>query len=118
MPAQGPPARPDRRPPLSPAVVVSISASQMSQEDAVTQLIDRPASQSGHPFPSSRKVYVEGSRSDLRVPMREITLTPTSGRFGEEENAPVRVYDTSGPYTDPELDTDVTRGLPALRQAW
>ncbi|HZT08127.1 MAG TPA: phosphomethylpyrimidine synthase ThiC [Chloroflexota bacterium] len=69
-------------------------------------------------FPASRKVYVSGSRPDIRVPMREVTLDPTTGRYGDEPNAPVRVYDTSGPYTDPEVETDVRRGLPALRRSW
>jgi phosphomethylpyrimidine synthase len=69
-------------------------------------------------FPGSNKVYVEGSRSDLRVPMREIELTPTSGRFGHAENAPVRVYDTSGPYTDPEYHVNLEEGLPKVRSAW
>jgi len=50
--------------------------------------------------------------------MREITLSPASGRVGEESNAPVRVYDTSGPYTDPDYHADVRKGLPALRRAW
>ncbi len=50
--------------------------------------------------------------------MREIALTPTSGRFGDEENAPVRVYDTSGPYTDPDVPTDIQQGLPPLRRRW
>lgn len=69
-------------------------------------------------FPGSKKVYVTGSRPDLRVPMREIGLTPTNTSFGQEENAPVRVYDTSGPYTDPEYTVDLTKGLPALRRPW
>ncbi len=69
-------------------------------------------------FPASRKVYVRGSRPDIRVPWREIQLTPTSGRFGDEENPPLRVYDTSGPYTDPEAEIDVRRGLPPLRRSW
>ncbi len=50
--------------------------------------------------------------------MREIQLSPTTGSFGEEDNAPVRVYDTSGPYTDPTYKVDITKGLPALRSAW
>jgi len=58
----------------------------------------------------SRKVYVPGSRPDMRVPMREIAL---SGG-----NPPVRLYDTSGPYTDPDADLDLKRGLPPLRLAW
>ncbi|RMG56121.1 MAG: phosphomethylpyrimidine synthase ThiC [Acidobacteria bacterium] len=69
-------------------------------------------------FPASRKVYVQGSRPDIRVPLREIQLTPTSGRFGDEENPPLRVYDTSGPYTDPEVEIDLRRGLPPLRRPW
>src|SRR5947209_9203054 len=72
----------------------------------------------GHPFPASRKVYLTGSRPDVRVPMREITLTPTSGRLGAEENPPVRVYDTSGPYTDLTVVTDVSQGLPPVRRNW
>ena len=69
-------------------------------------------------FEGSKKVYVEGSRPDILVPMREIALSPTTGSFGEEENAPVRVYDTSGPYTDPAYKVDITKGLPALRSEW
>ncbi len=69
-------------------------------------------------FPGSKKVYVTGSRPDIKVPMREIELSPTTGTFGEEENPPVRVYDTSGPYTDPEYTVDITKGLPAIRSSW
>ncbi len=69
-------------------------------------------------FPGSKKVYVTGSRPDIKVPMREIELSPTTGTFGEEENPPVRVYDTSGPYTDPDYSVDITKGLPALRSSW
>ncbi|MGD2351006.1 phosphomethylpyrimidine synthase ThiC [Bacillus subtilis] len=69
-------------------------------------------------FSGSKKVYVEGSSSDIRVPMREIALSPTTGSFGEEENAPVRVYDTSGPYTDPEVTINIQEGLKPLRQKW
>jgi phosphomethylpyrimidine synthase len=69
-------------------------------------------------FPASQKVYLTGTRPDVKVPVREITLTPTSGRFGEEENSPIRVYDTSGPYTDPAATTDIHRGLRPLRRHW
>ncbi|MCM2582626.1 phosphomethylpyrimidine synthase ThiC [Bacillus stercoris] len=69
-------------------------------------------------FSGSKKVYVEGSSSDIQVPMREIILSPTTGSFGEEENAPVRVYDTSGPYTDPEVTINIQEGLKPLRQKW
>ncbi|WP_167408001.1 phosphomethylpyrimidine synthase ThiC [Bacillus subtilis] len=69
-------------------------------------------------FSGSKKVYVEGSSSDIQVSMREIALSPTTGSFGEEENAPVRVYDTSGPYTDPEVTINIQEGLKPLRQKW
>lgn len=69
-------------------------------------------------FSGSKKVYVEGSRPDIRVPMREIALSPTNGTFGEEENLPVRVYDSSGPYTDSQYSVDITKGLPNIRQKW
>lgn len=69
-------------------------------------------------FPGSKKVYVTGSRPDIRVPMRKIELSPTTGSFGEEENPSVHVYDTSGPYTDPDYVADITKGLPALRNSW
>ena len=58
------------------------------------------------PFPASTKTYLPGPRPDIRVPMREIALSPTNGRFGPEPNAPLRVYDTSGIYTDPEANPD------------
>ena len=75
---------------------------------------------SGHRlFPASRRVYVLGSRSDIRVPMREINLTPTHLPNGTEvPNEPVRVYDTSGPWGDPDYTREATQGLPALRDAW
>ncbi|MBY0011545.1 phosphomethylpyrimidine synthase ThiC [Paenibacillus typhae] len=69
-------------------------------------------------FPGSKKVYVEGTRPEIRVPMREIELSSTSSTFGEEENLPVRVYDTSGPYTDPNYTVDITKGIPAVRSTW
>ncbi|MCW8195769.1 phosphomethylpyrimidine synthase ThiC [Proteobacteria bacterium 005FR1] len=70
------------------------------------------------PFPKSRKIYVKGQQHDIRVPMREIELHPTPTDFGGETNPPVRVYDTSGPYTDPEANIDLRRGLPDVRSAW
>lgn len=69
-------------------------------------------------FTGSKKVYVKGSRTDIKVPVREIELSPTAGTFGEEVNEPVRVYDTSGPYTDPQYTADLKKGLPALRSRW
>ena len=69
-------------------------------------------------FPMSRKVYVGGSRPDIRVPFREISLSDTPSAFGAEKNPPVVVYDTSGPYTDPNVNIDIRDGLPALRAKW
>ena len=70
------------------------------------------------PFYNSQKIYVEGSRPDIRVPMREISQEPTAASFGEEENPPIPVYDTSGPFTDPAQQIDLLRGMPDLRSAW
>ncbi|HKJ83172.1 MAG TPA: phosphomethylpyrimidine synthase ThiC, partial [Mariprofundaceae bacterium] len=70
------------------------------------------------PFPNSRKIYIEGSRPDIRVPMREVHLSATQTASGNEENPPVLVYDTSGPYTDPQAEIDLRKGLPELRTAW
>ncbi|TMO08322.1 phosphomethylpyrimidine synthase ThiC [Pseudoalteromonas sp. S327] len=77
----------------------------------------------GQPFPSSKKVYVEGSQSGVRVGMREITLSDTFIGGDEqnpvyEPNDPLRVYDTSGPYTDPNFELDVRKGLPKFREQW
>ncbi|KTD99283.1 MULTISPECIES: phosphomethylpyrimidine synthase ThiC [unclassified Pseudoalteromonas] len=77
----------------------------------------------GQPFPNSQKVYVEGSQSGVRVGMREITLSDTFiGGTDEnpvyEPNEPLRVYDTSGPYTDPNFELDVRKGLPKFREQW
>ena len=69
-------------------------------------------------FPGSRKIYIEGSRPDIRVPMREIALDDTQTNNGIEKNSPLLVYDTSGPYTDPEATIDIREGLKPIRQAW
>ncbi|XQF89491.1 phosphomethylpyrimidine synthase ThiC [Pseudoalteromonas espejiana] len=77
----------------------------------------------GQPFPSSHKVYVQGSQPGVSVGMREITLSDTFiGGTDEnpvyESNDPLRVYDTSGPYTDPDFELDVRKGLPKFREQW
>ena len=69
-------------------------------------------------FPASEKVYKEGSSPSVRVPFRQITLNPTTGRFGQEENSPMSIYDTSGPYSDNGATLDLAQGLPALRRDW
>ena len=70
------------------------------------------------PFPNSRKIYVEGSRPDLRVPMREILQGNAGKACGGERNPPVCVYDTSGPYTEGSAVIDIRVGLPPLRERW
>src|SRR5712692_700184 len=67
----------------------------------------------------SRKVYVQGSTPEMRIPMREVTLSPTRTPTGQmEANPPLRLYDTSGPYTDPTFTPDLHQGLPAQRLGW
>ncbi len=70
------------------------------------------------PFAASKKIYVQGSRPDLRVPMREVALTPTRINDGGEENPPIYIYDTSGPYTDPAAQIDLRRACPRCASAW
>ena len=75
------------------------------------------------PLPGSRKIYLEGSLPGVRVPMREVRQSPTrrSGPGGEtilDENPPVVLYDTSGPFTDPDVTIELRRGLAPLREAW
>jgi len=82
---------------------------------AATATVDEAAIQ---PLPNSRKIYVQGSRTDLRVPMREISQSDTPASFGAEKNPPVYVYDTSGPYTDPSVKIDIRSGLAPLRGRW
>lgn len=70
-------------------------------------------------LPGSEKIYVEGSRKDIKVPMRKIPMSPTLNPDGQkEENEDIIVYDTSGPYTDPDYTVNLHKGLPKLRRAW
>jgi len=82
---------------------------------SATATVDEAAIQ---PLPNSRKIYVEGSRPDIRVPMRAITQADTPASFGFEANPPVYVYDTSGPYTDPDVAIDIRSGLATPRLPW
>ncbi len=86
-------------------------------EDIIEQSA-RLSAEVTRPFPASRKVFVAGSRPDIRVPMREISQTPTRTQNGLEPNPPIYVYDTSGPYTDPQAEIDLLRGLPEVRRGW
>jgi len=85
------------------------------QFDAATAQVDSAAIA---PFPNSTKVFIEGSRPDIRVPMRAVAQSDTPASFGGEPNPPVYIYDTSGPYTDPAAQIDIRRGLSALRRTW
>ncbi len=80
-----------------------------------TALVDNAAVQ---PLPNSRKVYVTGSRPDIRVPMREISQADTPASMGAEANPPIYVYDCSGPYTDPAVNIDIRSGLESVRTPW
>ena len=79
----------------------------------MTEVIDRegvataPAATTG----AARRIYVDGSRPDLRVPFREVVQSPTRGVIGETPNLPLRLYDTSGPHGDPEISVDPEAGL-------
>jgi phosphomethylpyrimidine synthase len=88
----------------------------------VTTVEGSEAREEAATYPSARRVWVQGSRPDLRVPMREIRLSPTPSGYGSEENPPVLLYDTGGPYTDwgaaAGARPDVRQGLPALRRPW
>ena len=70
------------------------------------------------PFPNSRKIYVEGSQEDLKVGMREVLCSDTPAGFGGGQNPPVTIYDTSGAYSDPDVEVDLLQGLPAARSDW
>jgi phosphomethylpyrimidine synthase len=85
----------------------------MLKESPTASTIRTPAS-----YPASQKRYVQGSRADLRVPYREIALSPTRHADRTEDNPPLPVYDTSGPCTDPEVRIELDRGLPELRRNW
>jgi phosphomethylpyrimidine synthase len=92
-------------------VMTAIPKDLLNQPLTIDEAIRRP-------FPGSQKIYVPGSRPDLRVPMREVRQSDTPTRRGPEVNPPFPVYDTSGPYTDPEVALDLRTGLPQIRAAW
>ncbi|MDY7573702.1 phosphomethylpyrimidine synthase ThiC [Actimicrobium sp. CCI2.3] len=92
-----------------------IKTSVNAKFDASTAIVDEAAVQ---PLPNSSKFYVQGSRPDLRVPMRKIVQSDTAASFGAEKNPAIYVYDTSGPYTDPDAVIDIRSGLSTLRLPW
>ena len=89
----------------------AVPSSLLQQTEQLSESVTRP-------IPGSRKIHVEGSRPDLRVPMREIAQSQTPTLFGGEDNPPITVYDTSGPYTDPDARIDLSTGLAPLRARW
>jgi len=89
----------------------AVPSSLLQQTDQLSESVTRP-------IPGSRKIFVQGSRPDLQVAMREIVQSQTPTLFGGEENPPITVYDPSGPYTDPDARIDLSTGLPALRAKW
>ncbi len=89
----------------------AVPATLLQQTDQLSESVTRP-------IPGSRKIFVEGSRPDLRVAMREVSLSQTPTLFGGEENPPITVYDPSGPYTDPDANIDLSAGLAPLRARW
>ncbi|NDK37926.1 phosphomethylpyrimidine synthase ThiC [Pseudoxanthomonas gei] len=89
----------------------ALPSSLLQQTDQLSESVTRP-------IPGSRKIFVQGSRPDVQVAMREIVQSQTPTLFGGEENPPITVYDPSGPYTDPDARIDLRSGLPALRAKW
>lgn len=89
---------------------------EIQQKLSETAKVDELSTQ---PFPGSNKLYIEGSQKNIQVALREIQLTPTTLADDKTEyNAPVRVYDTSGPYSDPNKTIDVRKGLEGIRKTW
>src|SRR5262245_54091695 len=85
----------------------------------MSSAIQQKSQNSDTQLPNSRRVYVSGEQPGVRVPFREITQTPTRNFDGTLiNNPPARVYDTSGPWGDPDINCDVSEGLPALRREW
>jgi len=99
----------------SSSVVAGVADPGSENGSTETAVSDR-----GYNLPNSRRVYITGNEhADVRVPFREISLAPTKDFDGRlESNEPVRVYDTSGPWSDPDFHGDVEQGLPALREKW
>ncbi len=95
-----------------------MSATTKRIVDDVMAQADQLSAQITQPISGSRKIYVEGSRPDIQVPMREVEQEDTASSFGAEVNPPITVYDTSGAYTDPNIDIDLLKGLAPIRDAW
>lgn len=94
---------------------MSITVSNQDKFSKSTAQVDEAAVK---PLPNSRKIYIQGSRPDIQVPMREISQSDTAISSGAEKNPPIYVYDTSGPYTDSTVKKDIRSGLSAVREKW
>ena len=103
-----------QRPPAPSGDGASVKVSLESPHVRAAEL----AAEMTTPLPGSEKVYITGSRPDIRVPMRRITQDDTPSLFGAASNPDIFVYDTSGPYTDPNIEIDVTKGVEPIRKAW
>ena len=94
------------------------AAAKRKAESSTHDRLEELSDEVRRPFPGSRRIYVEGTRPDIRVPMRLIEQSPTGEGSTSEENPPIPVYDTSGPYTDPEATINLRMGLPSVRGGW
>lgn len=90
----------------------------MSKTNLVLEQTTNLSQEVTSPIPGSRKIYVLGSRPDIQVAMREVITSATVTQQGTQPNAPITLYDTSGPFTDPEQKINLHEGLPALRLGW
>ena len=96
---------------------MNIKQNELTAEDMAAQT-GKLSEQITKPISGSKKIYIEGSRPDIRVPMREIEVSDTTTEQGIEKNMPITVYDTSGAYTDPDVEIDLMQGLAPLRENW
>ena len=96
---------------------MNIKQNELTAADMATQTGEL-SEQITQPISGSKKIYIKGSRPDIRVPMREIDVSDTTTEQGVEKNMPITVYDTSGAYTDPDVEIDLLKGLAPLRENW
>ena len=97
---------------------VNTSDMKLNSPKSSSQIHNLEESEKIQQYPASKKIYVTGSREDLKVPMREISQTSSKGETGDHKNPEIWVYDTSGPYTDPEIKINLYHGLKPNRLQW
>ncbi|MBK1734459.1 phosphomethylpyrimidine synthase [Halorhodospira abdelmalekii] len=101
------------------ATTTQAAAAEAATDDCLlAEALRQRAAAAAGPFPASRKIYIEGSRPDLRVAAREVELTATATPQGPRPNSPLRLYDTGGPYTDAAAELDPIRGIAPIRAPW